>query len=184
MKPKVLWVEDSARLELANLCGPVFFKGTCDLTLAEDVTTAVNLILAERFDAMILDVRLPPGSDLRWRKHYRRTGSNKVSAQLGLKLLYWLLEADQAIYPADPPDWVRPERIGVFTVETRHEIAPYLEELRVTVSQEKNADLADTVLDELIERLLEQPAPLEPGEPPPPLGTLDPGGGRSGSSAS
>jgi len=167
MKPKVLWVEDSARLELANLCGPVFFKGTCDLTLAEDVTTAVNLILAERFDAMILDVRLPPGMDLRWRKHYRRTGSNKVNAQLGLKLLYWLLGRDQEIYPAKPPGWVRPERIGVFTVETRHEIAPYLDELRVTVSQEKNADLADTVLDELIERLLKQPpAFAESGAPP------------------
>jgi len=166
MKPKVLWVEDSARLELANLCGPVFFKGTCDLTLAEDVTTAVNLILAERFDAMILDVRLPPGSDVLWRKHYRRTGSNKVNAQLGIKLLYWLLGRDTSIYPEPPPSWVRAERIGVFTVETRHEIAPYLEELDVRISQEKNADLPDTVLDELIERLLKQPPPVREGAGP------------------
>jgi len=156
MKPKVLWVEDSARLELANLCGPVFFKGACDLTLAEDVTTAVNLILAERFDVLILDIRLPPGSDVHWRHHYRRTGSNKVNAQLGIKLLYWLLGRDRAIHPAAPPVWIRPDRIGVFTVETRHEISPYLDELQIKVSQEKNADLPDTILDELIERLLSQ----------------------------
>jgi len=159
MKPKALWVEDSARLELANLCGPVFFKGTCDLTLAEDVTTAVNLVLAEQFDVLILDIRLPPGADLNWRRHYRRTGSNKVNAQLGLKLLYWLLGRDASIYPATPPVWVRPDRIGVFTVETRLEIAPFLDELGIKLSQEKNADLPDTVLDQLIERLLAQ-APM------------------------
>ena len=156
MKPRALWVEDSARLELANLCGPVFFRGACDLTLAEDVTTAVNLLLSERFDVLIVDVRLPPGSDIVWRDHYRRTGSDKVNAQLGIKMLTWLLAGDLDVYPEPPPEWVSPARVGVFTVETRHEIRPYLDELGIVVSQEKNADLPDTILEELIARLLEQ----------------------------
>jgi hypothetical protein len=154
MKPRALWIEDSARLELANLCGPVFFNGTCDLTLAEDVTTAVNLLRADRFDAVLVDIRLPPGSDPHWREHYRRTGSDKVNAQLGLKLLRWLLGVDAAIYPRKPPTWVVPSRIGVFTVETRHEIRPYLDQLGIGVYQEKNADLPDTILEELIARVL------------------------------
>jgi hypothetical protein len=166
MKPKVLWIEDSARLELASLCGPVFFKGTCDLTLAEDVTTAVNLMLAESFDVLIVDVRLPPGSDGHWQRHYRRTGSDKMHAQLGLKLLYWLLGRDQTVYPASPPAWVRPDRVCVFTVETRHEIAQYLDELAIKVSQEKNADLPDTILDELIRRVLAQAPLVDPRLPP------------------
>ena len=156
MKPKALWIEDSARLELANLCGPVFFKGECDLTLAEDATTAVNLLLADRYDALIVDIRLPPGTDRHWRDHYRRTGSDKVSAQLGLKLLRWLLAKDRSIYPAPPPDWVRPERICVFSVETHAEVDPFLSELSIGTFQEKNANLADTILDELLEKLLSQ----------------------------
>lgn len=165
MKPKVLWIEDSARLELASLCGPVFFKGACDLTLAEDVTSAVNLMLAERFDVLIVDVRLPPGSDAHWQRHYRRTGSDKMNAQLGLKLLYWLLGKDQTIYPTTPPLWVRPDRVCVFTVETRHEIEEYLDELQIKLSQEKNADLPDTILDELITRVLSQAPVLDPRDP-------------------
>lgn len=161
MKPRALWVEDSARLELANLCGPVFFQGTCDLTLAEDVTTAVNLLLTERFDVLIVDVRLPPGSDVVWRDHYRRTGSDKVNAQLGIKMLTWLLGRDPSVFPKPPPDWVRAHQVGVFTVETRHEIRPYLDELGIAVSQEKNADLPDTILAELIGRLLERVAKAE-----------------------
>ncbi len=90
MKPRALWVEDSARLELANLCGPVFFNGHCRLTLAEDVTTAVDLVRTNTYDAVIVDVRLPPGSDSDWREHYRRAGADKVGAQLGLKFLGWL----------------------------------------------------------------------------------------------
>lgn len=154
MKPKALWIEDSARLELANLCGPVFFKGRCDLTLAEDATTAVDLMLADRYDAVIVDIRLPPGASPHWRRLYRRTGSDKVNAQLGLKLLHWLIGRNLSIYPSEPPAWVDPQRIGVFTVETHGEIRPYLDALRIRVFQEKSADLPDTILDELIERLL------------------------------
>ena len=42
MKKKVLWVEDSARLELRNLLGPVFISGDYDLNLAEDATDAIR----------------------------------------------------------------------------------------------------------------------------------------------
>lgn len=154
MRPKALWIEDSARLELKNLCGPVYFHGECDLTLAEDITTAVNLILAEQFDALVVDVRLPPGRDPNWESLYERWGSDQVSAQLGLKLLHWLLRGDREIYPADPPDWVRPEQIGVFTVEPYPEIEKHLQYFEITVYQEKNADIPDTVLHDLIVKLL------------------------------
>ena len=154
MKPRALWIEDSARLELANLCGPVLFNGTYNLTLAEDVTSAVALLQADPFDAIIVDIRLPPGGDRHWREQYKRTGSDKVSAQLGLKLLRWLLRGDDSIYPKLPPSWVRPHHVGVFTVETRTEVSPFLDELGIKVFQEKIADLPDTVLQDLIDRLV------------------------------
>ena len=159
MKPKALWIEDSARLELANLCGPVFFNGHCRLTLAEDVTTAVDLLRSNTYEAVIVDVRLPPGSDARWRDHYRAAGADKVGAQLGLKLLGWLFGDDRSIYAADPPNWLNPDRVGVFTVESRHELTPVLEPLKIDNYQRKVADLPDTILNDMINRWLGQNAP-------------------------
>ncbi len=156
MRPKALWIEDSARLELASLTGPVFFNATCHLTLAEDVTSGVERMLAEPFDVVVVDIRLPPGRDEQWAEHYRETGSSKVSAQLGLKLLRWILGADSSIHTSPPPEWARPQRFGVFTVETRREIQPDLDELGIGVYREKSADISDTTLDEIIRKLLVQ----------------------------
>lgn len=154
MLSKVLWIEDSARLELANLTGPIYFGGTCDLTLAEDVTTASRLLLAKRYDAVVVDVRLPPGHDERWRSQYQMAGASKITAQLGLKLLAWLLRSDKSIFEVEPPDWISPQYIAVFTVETRHEIHETLDELGISLFQEKTANLSDDALDQLIRAVL------------------------------
>jgi hypothetical protein len=156
VRPKALWIEDSARLELASLTGPVFFNSTCRLTLAEDVTTAVDLLRADPFDVVVVDVRLPPGRDPRWSALYRKAGASKANAQLGIRLLQWMLLRDLSIHPEDPPEWVSPERFGVFTVETRQEVQSDLEQLGIRVFKEKTADIADTTLDELISKLLIQ----------------------------
>ena len=154
MRPRVLWVEDGARFELASLCGPVFYNRNCDLTLAEDVTTAVEHLFLDEWDALIVDVRLPPGVNPHWRRHYERTGSAKVNAQLGLKLIRWLLRGEASIFPEAPPKWVRADRIGVFTVESRAELGRDLDELGIPVFQQKVASLPDTILEELISMLL------------------------------
>ena len=156
MKPRVLWIEDSARLELRNLVGPIYFEGKYDFRLAEDVTSAMNLLLAEQFDAVIVDIRLPPGIDHRWQELYEKSGSNKVQAELGLKLLQWLLRADPTVYPSPPPTWVKPERIGVFSVESTQAIGATLKRMGIPVYQQKIAGLPDTVLIEMINRILEQ----------------------------
>lgn len=154
MNPKVLWIEDGGRLELVSLCGPVYYSGTCDLMLAEDVSTALDHLYADVWDALIVDIRLPPGPNAHWRKLYQRTGANKVHAQLGLKLIQWLLRGDKALFPKDPPSWVREDRIGVFSVESRREVGEHLDSLGIEVFQQKVASLPDTILEELIGRLL------------------------------
>ena len=157
MKPKVLWIEDGARYELASLCGPVFYKGLCDLTLAEDVSTAVDHLEADEWDALIVDIRLPPGVSPHWRRLYRLTGSDKVHAQLGLKLVEWMLRGSPEICPDAPPRWVRPERIGVFTVESWREVGDHLKPLGIETFQQKLANLPDTILEEIIGKLLAAP---------------------------
>lgn len=159
MKPRVLWIEDSARFELKNLVGPLFFSGKYDFNLAEDVTTATHFLHAKEYDAVIVDIRLPPGIDVHWQKHYRSSGADKVHAQLGLKLLRWLLAKDTTIHPDNPPRWIAPHKVAVFTVESPQEIANHLKELNVQLYQQKTTGLPDTILLELIDKLLAQSVP-------------------------
>jgi len=154
-RPRALWVEDGARSELVHLSGPVLYDGRVELVLAEDVTTATEYLLDERFDAVIVDVRLPPGDDEHWKTLYREAGRDKVHAELGLQLLRWLLgETPSNGLPA-PPEWVEARRIGVFSVERKLEILDTIEGLGIRLVQQKRADLPDTILRDLIAQLLD-----------------------------
>jgi len=153
-KPSVLWIEDSARFELRNLVGPLFFSGKYDFSLAEDVTSAMAFLRVKEYAGVLVDVRLPPGIDPEWRKHYQRSGYDKVHSQLGLKLLYWLLGKDKSIHPEPPPAWIKPHNVGIFTVESKQEIQKHLDELGISVFRQKSAGLPDTILLELIDELL------------------------------
>ena len=154
MKPRVLWIEDSAQFELASLVGPIYYDGNYDLDIAEDVTKAIRLMSAIRYDVLIVDVRLPPGIDHHWRKMYEKAGSDKVRAHLGLRLLGWLLKQEDHIFHETPPSWVLPAHIAVFTVESRKEIGKCLDDYGVTLYNQKSAGHADTILLEMIRELL------------------------------
>ncbi len=153
-RPRALWIEDGARSELSHLSGPVLYDGRIELVLAEDLTTAVEYLLEEEFDAVVVDVRLPPGDDPYWKEQHRRAGRDKVHAQLGLQLLRWLLDAEDKPGLATPPSWLDAKRIAVFSVDTESEILGTLNDLGIEVIQQKRADLPDTILRELIDRLI------------------------------
>src|SRR5262245_2286953 len=89
-KPRILWVEDSAKFELANLLGPIFASNRYELELAEDATTAARHLQTVQYDAVIMDIRIPPGRDRFWAQQYERGGADKATAQLGLAMLSWL----------------------------------------------------------------------------------------------
>ncbi len=153
-KPSVLWIEDSARFELRSLVGPLLFSGKYDFNLAEDVTSAMHFLRVKEYNAVIVDIRLPPGIDPEWRRHYRESGANKVQSQLGLKLLYWLLGKNPSIHSETPPAWIKPQNIGVFSVESQKEIQANLDELGIAAFKQKSAGLPDTVLLDLINELV------------------------------
>jgi len=153
MKPRVLWIEDSARFELNNLTGPIYFYGNYDFQQVEDVTTAVNFLKAKSFDVLIVDIRLPPGTDPYWKELYQNVTIDGSGEKLGIKFLYWLLSQD-GNYQQNPPEWVTPDLIGVFTVENYQEIHGTLDTLGIKVYKHKSAGLSDTTLLELIEEIL------------------------------
>lgn len=156
---KVLWIEDDARFGLAQLAGPVYVHGGYDLMVASDISTAVARLERGRFDAVIADIRLPPGDNPAWQKLYQEAGGDKVHARLGLYLLYSLLGHPEAQVPLDRrPTWLTPDMIAVFTVESRPEIGKTLEQLKIGVYEQKRADLPDTILLDIIEKVLEPPS--------------------------
>jgi hypothetical protein len=153
MKPRVLWIEDSARFELNNLTGPIYFYGTYDFQQAENVTSAIEFLKVKEYDALIVDVRLPPGNDPYWRELYRKEEGDGGGEKLGIKLLYWLL-AQEGSYSHTPPSWASPEKIAIFTVENQMEVRDDLDKLGINLFKQKTTGLADTTLLDLIKELL------------------------------
>lgn len=152
MKPRVLWVEDSARFELSNLTGPVYFSGKYDFQQAENVTTAISFLKTKVYDVLIVDIRLPPGVDPFWLDLYQKM-ENGGGEKLGIHFLSWLLARDDT-YSQEPPAWVNPGLIAVFTVESFPEIKDKLAELSIKTFQHKTAGLPDTILVDLIDKIL------------------------------
>ena len=151
MKIKVLWVEDSARLELRNLLGPIYMSGEYDLSLAEDATDAMRRLQTAVYDAVILDMRIPPGADEHWIKIYREREDDKATARLGLELANWMLDGNA--FPYQPPSWIKPYHVGVFTVENDPVLHARLDALKIEVFEHKTAGIADTILIKIIERI-------------------------------
>lgn len=159
-KKRVLWVEDSARFELANVLGPIFASHRYDLTLAENASTAAEYLRRRQFDAIIVDIRLPPGPHRYWRTIYKEAGSDRTNAKLGLALLAWLLSqggmslASDSLVPRRPAWPIPAAQIGVFSVENRGEIGGDLEALGVNVQHEKRPGLPDTILLDIVTEIL------------------------------
>lgn len=154
---RVLWIEDSARYELSELAGPVYASHKYFLDLAEDATAATHCLLNFKFDILIVDMRIPPGDDPEWKSIYQKQGRNKEVAHLGLHLLHWLLNPNDG-YPrgfGDPPDWVKPEIVAVFTVEGREALNGMLKDLDLTYEQ-KRANRKDTALLDLIDKVVDK----------------------------
>ena len=155
-RTKVLWIEDSARYELSELTGPVYASRKYVLNLAEDATTATYHLLNSEFDVLIVDMRIPPGDNPVWQKIYQKGGKEKDTAQLGLKLLRWLLDGKNGELDSlgNPPGWVNAKSVAVFTVEGKDQIKTTLDELEVTNYVQKRATRRDTALLDLIESVM------------------------------
>jgi len=108
---------------------------------------------------LILDMRIPPGDNLVWQKIYQKGGKDKDTAQLGLKLLRWLLDgkndADLSML-GTPPNWVTPKTVAVYTVEGRDGLEKTLKDLDVSFYEQKRATRRDTALLDLINRVVDK----------------------------
>ncbi len=164
-RKRILWVEDSARFDLAKIVGPIYRARRFHLSLAEDATSAVRMLSSNTFDVVVMDIRIPPGEDEFWIKRYQDNGSDASQAKLGLLVLRWLFDKSweyRADLPQTPP-WVNTVQFAVFSVERENEIGEDLKKLGIATYQEKVPGSGSDVLLKLIDRVLKNQKPGEDG---------------------
>jgi CheY-like chemotaxis protein len=158
-KYSTLWIEDGARFDLPYLAAPVYMDGGYDLFVAETIADGIALLQRHEFDAIIMDIRVPPGNDIQWNTLYKKAGLNKVMARLGLKLIYSMLDHPEAeIKLPIRPAWINARKIGVLTVEGYAELEDHFNKLGILVYQQKHANVSDVVLLDLIQQVLQNSA--------------------------
>jgi len=150
-KPRVLWIEDGAAESLKEFAGVVFEDGRYDLEIALDATDGCRQIREREFDAVIVDIRIPPGNDSLWTGMYKNLGQDKYRAKLGLHVLEHFLKPGQGTVV---PKWATPQRFGVLTVETPADMTKPLADLGITVYEQKTAATSNGVLLKMIKDII------------------------------
>ncbi|HWR81735.1 MAG TPA: hypothetical protein VN285_00375 [Candidatus Deferrimicrobium sp.] len=154
MRSKVLWIEDGAMFEAQDFAGPVYNSRRYDLVIALNISDAVEELLKEEFDVVIVDIRMAPGDLPQWVKLYQNAGRNKIHARLGLVLLHCLFCPNDIDIKLDLiPKWIHPNRFAVFTVETWQELKEHLVKCGIEEQshRQKAAGMPVTALLELID---------------------------------
>jgi DNA-binding NarL/FixJ family response regulator len=137
-RSKVLWIEDSAHFETSNLAAPVIMSGLYNLSVALDASDGMRQLRQHTFDAVVVDIRLPPGADERWIEVYRDLFRSNKAARLGLKLLEVIFHGAEAPWHEEfraPMNDAR--RYGVLSVESRSDLATDLKRLGIGVYYDK-----------------------------------------------
>jgi len=159
-KYRALWIEDGALAELAFLAGPIYSDGRYELTIARSASEATEFLIQNEYNAVIIDVRLPPGKDKQWNALYKQAARDKSAAKLGLSLIKCILGAkDAEIKLAKPLEWLTPDKIGVLTVETKSDLLDTLSCLGISTYHQKNANMSERVLLEVIEGICKTGVP-------------------------
>jgi hypothetical protein len=154
----VLWIEDNAYTENTQLAAPVFLSGEYDLTIALSATEGTERLRTAIFEAVIVDIRIPPGEDERfWRPYYKVNHDNKA-ARLGLELLRFVLDGEGAENDF-PPEARDKSRYGVLSVESGDEFRAALDSLGVAVYRDRarggDPELLLKMIEEIITKRIE-----------------------------
>lgn len=113
MNKKIIWIEDEANDKLSVKRNYVLLNSDYELTLAFNTSEAEKALSNDVFDAIIVDVRLPPGEEKKWNKIYDDCLPQRKYEIMGLKLVKEILAKESSIKPANKAA----SKIGLFTVE-------------------------------------------------------------------
>ena len=148
----VLWIEDSIGAGLAGLATLLLLSRRYRLQVASNASDAMVLLERNTFDAIIADVRLPPGTRSEWVRLYQHPSQHDDGARLGLRVIEVIVGASDAI-PRPAGLQVPPDRIGVLSVEALAELRHELDRLGITHFRQKKAWSAGTELLDLADAI-------------------------------
>lgn len=153
----VIWIEDEATFDLNRLAAAVNVTFRYKLTIAKTVSDALrHLKTGVEYEALIVDMRLLPGDDPRWKTVAENSTGRTL---LGQELVYSLLRWPQCKVTLDDdeiPPWITPARFGIFTVEPEKELSEFLTNVGIDrqLYQRKKASLEQNTLLRLIESVI------------------------------
>ena len=165
MRKRVLWIEDAGLEDLAYLASPLNVAGVYDLETTLSPSEAWRKIKEEKFDVVVVDIRIPPGDDKEWTDVYRKYNYDKISARLGMILLYSLLKpADELalVKLKDIPPWVAADKFAVLSIEPKYTLKKCLRDCRIKHYRQKSSSSSPNMLLELVEEIL-QKKPVKKG---------------------
>ena len=156
----VLWIEDDARTDTTRYIPPVKQTFQYRLSIARDLSEAVHFLIDEKkkYDAVIVDMRLPIGADKRLQKIAPHTpGYARIDHKHGIEMLYILLGSDRAKVKLPKPAWITVEHIGVFTIDRYLDIEEPLKLLSIPQNhyRQKGTRVGATTLLDLIKFITE-----------------------------
>jgi hypothetical protein len=161
MSKIVLWIDDQATISGSKFFGPIAMTGKIQLVPVLNASEALNLILTKQYDAIIVDVRIPPGDHQGFHEYHIKKGCANQESRLGIQLLYMVFNPTDNPLDIEPnmqlehyPDWLKPEMVGLFTCETDNILKSDIEKLRIKHYRFKSATSGKTLLLELIEEIL------------------------------
>jgi len=157
MRPKILWIEDQADTDLPDLAGYVYASAKYDLKIAYNASEGLQYIMQEEFDAIIVDMRIPPGNDPVLIEFYKKRGNTIKAARLGFVILQYLLKPEESNLNFNEkkiPGWIELERFGVLTIEKHDEMGDEYKNLEIKVYKQKKAGLSENSLKEIIDEIL------------------------------
>lgn len=156
MKKYVLWIEDDATYNLQHIASPVVRDPKFDLTLAVTVSEALHHMQSREFDALIVDLRLPPGKQREWVLLHQQLGRSGDPPRLGLHLLQNLYEHPNK-QPISLPAIQTPpiNRVGILSVDAWMDVQENLDKIGFSRGhyQQKSAGMSSQILLKLVERI-------------------------------
>ena len=159
-KNYVLWIEDDATYNLQYIASPVVMNPRYDLTLAITASEAIHFLQRRSYDAIIFDLRLPPGKELEWVSLDQKLGKSMEPPRLGLHLLRNLYAAHNNGHTVVLPELPPPppiNNVGILSVDAWDDVADGLASLQFQKNnyRQKQAGMPSNILLQLVQKILE-----------------------------
>ena len=123
-----------------------------------------SLVETTEFDALIVDIRVPPGTDPEWIEAYQKRGQDIAGARLGVEFLRSVMRHPKAlVHLEQPPVWLRPTSVAVFSVERRERLVDELEGLEIGHFLQKTAYISKSALLDTVEAVMRSDGPSTDG---------------------